>query len=215
MVCLSTAVLAQNTFTEKEIEEFVENNPEYCDCDTKKKSVVAASLLPENGKVTFMLSGGINYMYGTENTDNTSFQEDYSSWFGEVMLGYRYYGRRESGGSTLAIFGTAGNTSGKALQRMVSSSSIDAELEAERDNYFLNLEAGVVLLQALRVSTGIGTQRYYLTEGSRERLSYFSTTAGLRIGPENFKIMPALNLMYGRDLSTTIYRPQLQIGIQF
>lgn len=215
MICLSTMATAQNTFTEKEIEEFVENNPEYCDCEIEKKPVVATSLLPENGKVTFMLSGGINYMYGAENADNASFREDFSSWFGEVMLGYRYFGKRESGGSTLAIFGTAGNTSGRALQRMVSSSTIDAELDAERDNYFLNLEAGVVLLQALRISTGIGTQRYYLAEGNRARLSYFSTTAGLRIGPENFKIMPELNLMYGRDLATTVYRPQLQIGIQF
>jgi hypothetical protein len=209
-----TFTFAQVTYTEKELKEFFKDNPEYCDCEEESKKVKTIELV-DNGKVSFMLSGGLNYLYGTEDTNNESFNRDYASWFGEAMLGYRYFGKNGKGGTTIALFGSFGNTSNSATERLLLAKTDNQIIEDNRDNFYYNIEGGVVLLQALRLSTGFGTQRYYLSDGTEERTSYLSSTFALHIGPENFKVIPSLNILYGSNFNETIYRPQLQLGLSF
>jgi hypothetical protein len=213
-------VSAQKTFllTEQEMEKL--RNEKDCNCPPVKEQVVIREVpvvANQGGRLSLLLSGGGNYLYGADIADKSTFEADYLSWQAELMLGVTYGGGKIGKGSTFGAFLRGGNTTRQGVERFLQETDIvGGVFERAEQNIFANLEAGAILFELIRVSTGLGFQEYKNLDESLQRINYYSTTAGLHLGSKNVKLIIELNFMYGRDLgnSNTMIRPMAGLGIK-
>jgi len=217
-LCMSTAsVFSQKStkiYTDKDIEQVIAENPELCNCPEPKSQVVVAES-PRSEKLSFMISGGLNYFYGTGTSEISNVDQELGSWYGEVMLGYSYFNSKGKAATTLGVFGKVGNTTASALEKLWVESQLDGELNAEERNTYYSIEAGAILFQFLRLSTGMGRQEYRDPANELQDLVYYSTTAGIQLGTQTVRLLLDVNMAYGRELPETMIRPHLGVGLQF
>jgi hypothetical protein len=168
------------------------------------------------GKAVLMIGGGANYLYGTESSANEEYDNTLISWQGNVMIGYQYVAQRGRG-STIGVFGIGGNTPERSMLRILDQAGIVATtLKANEDNnYYYQVEGGVILFNIIRASTGMGFQNYKDNADENQTIMYYSTTVGLHLPLGPVRITLDVNQMYGRDFNKTLYRPVAGLMFQF
>jgi hypothetical protein len=168
------------------------------------------------GKTVLMIGGGANYLYGTESSVNEDYDNTLISWQGNLTLGYQYHAQKGRG-STIGIFGMAGNTPERSMLKILDQAGIVAStLKAKEDNnYYYQVEGGVILFNIIRASTGVGFQNYKDNADKDQTIAYYSTTLGLHIPLGAVRLTLDINQMYGRDFNKTLYRPVGGLMIQF
>jgi len=206
-VIQTNILVAQNSsnsivLTEEEYDKLLQRKAE-ASCSSEKEIVNK----PNTGRITLSVGGGINYMYGKDIDANADFDNDYLSWYGEGVLGYKVNTNQ------IGLFLSIGNTNKQGIQKFLEEGSIGNNSQGLSQNLYYKLEAGAVLLNTFRISTGSGYQEFRDASDTDKSVYYYSTTTGLHIGQRNFKVALDLNFMYGRELEKTILRPS--IGVMF
>jgi len=163
-----------------------------------EKSTVAE---PPKSGIVFMFGPSANYFLGEySNTDN-NFDKDILNVQLNGFIGYN--SPLSKAKNSLGIFGTAGYTNKTSFQKMTEVQGLQTgELVINKFYTFYQVEAGMLLGNALRLSTGYGRQEFETVDGFKS-FDYYSTTAGLFIdlGPFYWNIEGNLN--YGRDYPKT------------
>jgi hypothetical protein len=193
---------AFNVYTEDEVRQT--NRVNAVNGSYQEKQLVLKSR--SVGSYTLMLGGGLNYLHGSDDKE-FSFDPDLLGWDGEFMIGYTYYNYSGNDGASIGIFFRGGVLPYVSLEKLITEGGLVESLSSKDNNIFYNIEGGVLLGSFFRISTGLGFQEYESGSGDLRRIVYYSTTPGIMIGSGTIKLLVYLNLMYGRDLQQTIYKP--------
>lgn len=158
---------------------------------------------PKSG-IVLHLGPSINYFQGEQSGSYTEFDSNRINFQLNAFLGYQ--SARGSGGNSIGVFGTPGYTNAFTLDEILSIQNISVNnLERSSYNTFYQIEAGMIIANVLRLSTGIGAQSYSTTIAD-ESLDYLSSTAGFMINFGNVMWSLDGNLNYGWDYTHTIVK---------
>lgn len=153
------------------------------------------------------------YFQGSPSDDFDSFSSKQIGYQLNGFLGYST--AKEHGGNALGVFGTAGYTSENIFNNMLTVQELTTdELVINKYFVFYQAEAGVIIANVLRFSTGIGKQEFTTVTGANE-FNYLSTTGGILInfGPVMWNI--DANFNYGRDLPNTSLKIATGLLVKF
>lgn len=156
----------------------------------------------ENNPGLLMLIGpSVYYFQGSPNDNLDAFTSKRIAYQFNGFLGYST--AKKHGGNALGIFGTAGYTSERIFNDMLALQEMTIDdLVINKFFVFYQVEAGIIIANVLRFSTGVGKQNFTTVTGDDE-LSYLSTTAGvlINLGPVMWNI--DANFNYSRNLPNT------------
>lgn len=155
---------------------------------------------PQGGIILHM-GPSANYFQGQQSGSYEEFESKRINFQLNAFLGYQ--SPRGNGGNSIGIFGTTGYTNAFTLDEILSIQNINViNLKSSSYNTFYQVEAGMIISNVLRLSTGVGSQNYSTTIAD-EKMDYFSTTAGLLINFGNVIWSLDANYNYGWDYSHT------------
>lgn len=165
--------------------------------------------------IVLRLGGGISYLYGADGNDaNNTISSSYGNWYLEGMMGYTLNSDRQGLGTQFGVFANAGNLTQESVDRLLGDGQTGFTTDGQdRENRYYQGEAGFILFETIRLSTGFGMQEFVNNAGEDQQLNYYSTTAGIHFGARYFKVVVDVNMIYGRDVEERVYRPM--IGIMF
>ncbi len=153
------------------------------------------------------------YFQGSPNDNIDNFTSKRIAYQLNGFLGYST--AKKHGGNALGIFGTAGYTNERIFNDMLALQDMTTDdLVINKFFVFYQAEAGIIIANVLRFSTGVGKQKFTTVTGDDE-LNYLSTTAGLLInlGPVMWNI--DANFNYGRDLPNTSLKIATGLMVKF
>lgn len=177
-----------------------------------------SAMAQESSRVglAFELGASVNYYHGRTSEQFDDIQSERLNWQANGMLGLRFNKKGIRNGNIVGLFGTYGTATDRVVAAMLTDQNIPIlDLSDKKFNNFYNIEAGVVMADFLRVSTGAGRLDYEDVFTGDESLYYLSSTAGLmiRLGAVRWNI--DCNFMYGRDFGNTVIRPSTGFSIIF
>lgn len=174
----------------------------------------AANQKNENKPGLMLLIGPSAYYFqGSPDDDFDSFSSKRIAYQMNGFLGYST--AKKHGGNALGVFGTAGYTSERIFNNMLTVQEMTTDdLMINKYFVFYQVEAGVIIANVLRFSSGVGKQEFTTTVGD-DQFNYLSTTAGLLInfGPVMWNI--DANFNYGRDLPNTSLKIATGLLVKF
>jgi hypothetical protein len=146
-----------------------------------------------------------------------SFETDRLSWQINGMLGYGFNKNNANRSNILGVFGSSGyTTKGILNQMLIDQAIVVTDLTSSKYYGFYQLEAGVLIGEILRLSTGLGVQHYATTSKADEQLYYMSSTAGLSFAVDSsVNWVFDVNFMHGRDFNNTVIRFSTGLNIAF
>lgn len=160
---------------------------------------------PENQSgIVFLLGPSVSYYQGGDLTVSEKFDSDMINYQLNGFIGYS--SPRSKAKNSLGIFATGGYTNKASFNKIKAVQGLTTdELVINKYYSFYQLEAGMIIGNILRLSTGYGKQEFQTVSGS-DSFTYFSSTAGLLIdlGPFSWNI--DANINYGRDYPNTAIR---------
>ena len=166
-----------------------------------------------NSGLVFIMGPAANYFQGAYDEGINKFDNDFLNYQLTGFVGVRT--SKGNAKNTLGLFATGGYTNKNTFIKMAEVQNITtAELVINKYYAFYQAEAGMLIGNVLRLSTGIGRQEYETING-RANFDYFSSTAGLMIdlGPVYWNI--DANIHYGRDYPNTSLRFATGLMIMF
>ncbi|GAO31269.1 hypothetical protein [Geofilum rubicundum] len=156
---------------------------------------------PAKSGIVLHLGPSVNYFQGQQSGSYQEFERKRINFQLNAFLGY--LSPRGGASNSIGVFGTAGYTNEYTLDEILSIQDIDViNLESSSYNTFYQIEGGMIISNALRLSTGVGSQDYS-TALSDESLDYLSSTAGLMINFGNVMWSLDANINYGWDYTHT------------
>ena len=154
--------------------------------------------------ITLHFGPSVNYFQGQQSGTYEEFENKRINFQINTFIGYQ--SARGNGGNSIGVFGTTGYTNAFTLDEILSIQDINViNLESSSYNTFYQIEAGMIVSNVLRLSTGFGSQNYSTTI-AHEKIDYFSTTVGLLINFGNVMWSLDANYNYGWDYSHTIVK---------
>lgn len=163
-----------------------------------------SSKAQQKSGIVLHLGPSINYFQGQQSGSYDEFNRKRINFQLNAFLGYQ--SARGNGGNSIGVFGTAGYTNAFTLDEIIAIQEIFVNnLENSSYNTFYQVEAGMIVSNVLRLSTGIGSQDYS-TINREESLDYLSSTAGFMINFGNIMWSLDANFNYGWDYSHTIVK---------
>lgn len=152
----------------------------------------------------FLMGPSVNYFQGGELTSTDKFDADMINYQLNGFIGYN--SPRSKAKNSLGVFGAGGYTNKATFNKIKTVQELTTdELVINKYYAFYQIEAGMIIGNVLRLSTGLGKQEFQTVSGS-DSFSYFSSTAGLLI---NFGVVGwniDVNIQYGRDYPKTAIR---------
>lgn len=164
--------------------------------------------------LSLRLGGGVNYMYGADNSTNEEFTSDHISWYAEGMLGYVVNYDQKGLGTVMGAFVNVGNTNDNSIQKFLDDGLAGGTANNSSDNMYYQVELGAVLFETIRISSGSGYQTFRDAANNEQEVYYYSTTGGVHLGKRFVKLTLDLNFLYGRDLEQTVLRPMVGVTFQ-
>ncbi len=159
---------------------------------------------PAKSGIVLHLGPSINYFQGQQTGSAQAFERKRINFQLNAFLGY--LSPRGGASNSIGVFGTAGYTNEFTLDEILSIQDINVtNLESSSYNTFYQIEGGMIISNALRLSTGVGSQDYG-TNISDESLDYLSSTAGIMINFGNVMWSLDGNINYGWDYTHTILK---------
>lgn len=170
------------------------------------------------------IGGSAVYYYGPGDRNFDKYEDERLNWQLNGMLGITI--ARDAGGrrTMLAAFGNYGfNNRSTITQIFKDQGYTTLALEQSGNNNFYQYEAGVLISEILRLSTGLGQQNFneqalVSADGIKlnaAHLEYYSSTAGLNLnlGPVAWTIN--CNFAYGKDFKKTVLTPSTGLMLRF
>jgi hypothetical protein len=166
---------------------------------------------------TLHLGVSANYYQGESSRSFDSFETDRLGWQINGMLGYGFNKNNTNRSNILGVFGSAGYATEGTLNKMlIDQDIVVTDLTTSKYYNFYQLEAGVLVAEILRLSTGLGVQHYATESNADERLYYMSSTAGFSFAfDSSIKWVFDVNFMHGRDFNNTVIRASTGLNIAF
>ncbi|GIV35880.1 MAG: hypothetical protein KatS3mg032_0259 [Cyclobacteriaceae bacterium] len=168
---------------------------------------------PDPHGLTLLLGPAVYYYQGDPNSAIERFNESRIGYQVNGMLGYK--GPEHRGGNTLGVFGTAGYTTESVFNYIKEYQGLTTDdLVINKYFTFYQVEAGFIISNILRFSTGAGKQNFTTINGE-ESFRYLTSTIGLMInlGPVLWNI--DANFNYGRDWPETALRISTGLLVKF
>jgi len=169
---------------------------------------------PQNQSgIVFMLGPSVNYYQGGDVTSSEKFDAEVINYQLNGFIGYNSPHTKAK--NSVGIFGTGGYTNEATFIKIKEVQGLNTgELVINKYYAFYQVEAGMIIGNVLRLSTGLGKQEFQTVSGS-DSYAFFSSTAGLLInlGPVGWNI--DANINYGRDYPKTAIRFVTGLVIMF
>lgn len=163
---------------------------------------------------TVFLGPSANYFNGLYDDGIDTWDSDRLNFQLNGFIGYTSAHSR--GRNIVGLFGTGGYTNEETFREVLAVQDISTdELKINKFDAFYQAEAGMILGNILRLSTGIGRQDFETVDNGKDKLYYFSSTAGLLIDLGSFYWNIDANFQYGRDFSNTSLRFASGLMIKF
>ncbi len=131
------------------------------------------------------------------------------------FLGYRFNGGNRTP-HAVGVFGTYGQLTPQAVTEVNALQGLVEELPAVGTTPdFRELEAGVLVRNWLRVSGGVGEQRFVNEAGSTVRQQYYSATTGFHLRmSQNLVAYANVTTRFGLDFAEFSFRPNAGLALQ-
>ncbi len=163
----------------------------------------SASTRSKSGIVLHM-GPSVNYFRGQQSGSYEEFDSKRINFQLSAFLGY--LSPRGDANNSIGVFGSAGYSNEFTLDEILSIQDIEIiNLESSSYNTFYQVEAGMIISNVLRLSTGIGAQDYSTSLGD-ESIDYLSSTAGIMINFGNVMWSLDANINYGWDYTHSIVK---------
>lgn len=137
------------------------------------------------------------------------------NWQAFGFLGYRFNGGSRNPHAA-GLFGTFGQLTPQAVTEGNALQGLLEDLPAAGTTPdFRELEAGLLVRNWLRVSGGVGEQRFVNEAGSIVRQQYYSATTGLHIRmSQNLVAYANVTTRFGLDFAEFSFRPNAGLALQ-
>ncbi|MBE7169122.1 MAG: hypothetical protein INR73_00935 [Williamsia sp.] len=177
-----------------------------------------------NSGLALSIGASATYYYGQSSRNFDKFEDDRVNWQLNGLLGITV--ARDKGGrrTMLTAFGNYGFNNKKTLSRLLADQRYTTlALNQSTSNNFYQLEAGVIIAEVLRISTGVGQQNFNeqllaSTDGIRfnaKFLKYYSSTVGLNFNLASVTWTINCNFAYGKDFNRTVLTPSTGLLLRF
>ncbi len=173
--------------------------------------------MSQNNRAIFRLGGAANYYYGTNNGSGNelNFQKNRLSFELNAALGIQTFNEKNNPKNTFAMFGRIGILSENILNDYLTDQDLSFDIDSSKDfNDFQELEVGVIVQQAFRLSFGYGWLNFYNTTHKPETLRYYCMTTGFSIPFGSLVWNIYLTAMGGKDFNKFVFRPSTGLTIQ-
>ncbi len=137
------------------------------------------------------------------------------NWQGFGFLGYRFNGGYRAP-QAFGLFGTYGQFTPQAITEVNALQGIVNPLPAQGSVAdFREIEAGFLIRNWLRLSAGIGEQRFVDDNGLTHSQQYYSTTTGIHLPmSRNLVAFASVTTRFGRDFEAFTFRPNAGLAFQ-
>ncbi|MBX2945048.1 MAG: hypothetical protein KF725_04385 [Cyclobacteriaceae bacterium] len=176
----------------------------------KSEGNLTAKREPSAG-LALLLGPSAYYFQGSASDQFTDFSTSRISYQLNGFVGYT----SGKGGNSIGVFGTLGYTNESIFNEMLVVQGLQTdELNINKFFTFYQVEAGMIIANTLRFSTGLGKHDFTTVNGD-DHFRYLSTTVGLLIslGPVYWNI--DANFNYGRDWPNTAMKLSTGLLVKF
>jgi hypothetical protein len=177
-----------------------------------------------NGALALELGASVNYYYGQPGQNIDKFENDRVNWQLNGMLGITLGRDRSDRRTMIAAFGAFGFNNDNTIANLLSDQQYTSAATSQANvNNFYQVEGGIMILDMIRLSTGVGQQNFkgqslvssngILTNATY--LKYNSSTVGvkLNLGPVAWTLN--CNFAYGQDYNKTVIAPNTGLMLRF
>lgn len=171
----------------------------------------------QTSKPVFHIGGAVNYYYGNDNGngEELEFNKTRLSFEIDAALGIQTLNKKVKPKNTFALFGKLGFISDEILTHQLHDQDLDFDIDTEREFAdFQELEVGVIVQQAFRISFGYGWLNFYDTKHKPQTLEYYAATSGFSIPFRSVIWNINVTAMGGKDFYNITFRPSTGLIIQ-
>lgn len=174
--------------------------------------------------IAVSIGGSANYYYGPGDRNFGSFDDDRLNWQANGMFGLTIARDQNDHRTMIAGFGSFGINNATTMKHIIDDQGfVSTDLSQNSSNNFYQLEAGLLIGEVFRISTGVGQQvfdRQTLASTDEIKtnvtsLKYNSTTVGFNFNVASVAIVINCNFEYGKDFSKTIIVPSAGLMLRF
>jgi hypothetical protein len=177
-----------------------------------------------NSGIAVSIGAAANYYYGPGDENFGKYDNERLNWQANGMLGLTI-ARDKSGHRTMiAGFGSFGINNSSTLGHILDDQGfVTTALNQNSSNNFYQLEAGLLIGEVFRISTGVGQQVFNKqtlasTDGIKTgitSLQYNSTTVGFNFNVSAVAVIINCNFEYGKDFTKTVVVPSAGLMLRF
>lgn len=174
--------------------------------------------------IAVSIGAAANYYYGPGDRNFGSFNDNRLNWQANGMLGLTIARDQNGHRTMIAGFGSFGMNNSSTVSHILDDQGyITTALDQNSTNNFYQLEAGLLIGEVFRISTGVGQQVFNKqtltsTDGIKPEitsLKYNSTTVGFNFNVAAVAVIINCNFEYGKDFSKTIVVPSAGLMLRF
>jgi hypothetical protein len=189
--------------------------------DAKAQDSHASS---RNGALALELGASVNYYYGQPGQNIDKFENERVNWQLNGMLGIALARDRSDRRTMIAAFGAFGFNNDNSMASLLKDQQYTSAAAGQANvNNFFQVEGGIMILDMIRLSTGVGQQNFnsqslVSSNGvlvNATYLKYNSSTVGvkLNLGPVAWTLN--CNFAYGQDFNKTVIAPNTGLMFRF
>lgn len=174
--------------------------------------------------IAVSIGASANYYYGPGDRNFGSYDDNRLNWQANGMLGLTIARDQNDHRTMIAGFGSFGMNNSSTVSHILDDQGyITTALNQNSTNNFYQLEAGLLIGEVFRISTGVGQQVFNKqtltsTDGIKPEvtsLKYNSTTIGFNFNVSAVAVIINCNFEYGKDFSKTIVVPSAGLMLRF
>jgi hypothetical protein len=181
--------------------------------NSEKESNKKEKKVRDHGLI-LLLGPALNYHYGPKGGD-TAYNSNKISYQVDGQFGILSTRHNTIRGNFLGVFGSFGSISSDVLQEVANHAGREILIKQKQFNQFYSLEAGMIILNFIRLSGGLGRQFYEDIANNNSSINYFSLTGGLNFNFGAVNLGLNANLLTGDDLAENQLRFSAGIMIKF
>ncbi|MDP4271997.1 MAG: hypothetical protein Q8909_18025 [Bacteroidota bacterium] len=175
--------------------------------------LIRAEELPSKGGITLFMGPSFSYFQGESSDNLDSFDGKRLNAQLNGFIGYT--SKLNVRSNSIGVFATGGYTNKATFDELtLIQNNVPNNLERKDYNSFYQIEAGMLIKDILRLSTGIGRQNFSLGNDDGH-FNYYSSTAGLLVNLGSIYWNLDANFNYGNDYSKTVIKISTGIMLRF
>lgn len=177
-----------------------------------------------NSGIAVSIGAAANYYYGPGDENFGKYDHERLNWQANGMLGLTIARDKNGHRTMIAGFGSFGMNNASTLGHILDDQGfVTTALNQNSSNNFYQLEAGLLIGEVFRISTGVGQQVFNKqtlasTDGIKAgitSLQYNSTTVGFNFNVAAVAVIINCNFEYGKDFTKTVVVPSAGLMLRF